>query len=69
MKGSEPRQKGRSDDHTDGNGGSHGVEIAVEAALVVLRTTEEIWAGGTAPPRPKQQRSGPAKNMHLLQGM
>lgn len=69
MKDSEPRPKGSGDNHTHGSGGSHRLEIAVEAALVILRATEETWAGGIALPRPKQQRGSPAENMHHLQGM
>lgn len=46
-----------------------GVEIVVEAASVVLMTMEEISAWEAAPPRPKQQRRRPTKNIHHLQRM
>lgn len=42
------------------------VEIALEAALVIFPMWE-IPAEGAAAPRPKQQRSSPARETHRLQ--
>lgn len=69
MKDSEPRNKGKVMTTEMAMVAAIRVEVAVEAGSVVLMTMEEILAGKTAPPRPKQQRRRPAKNTHHLQRM